>query len=134
MVLTLVLLTLVVSIGVELLRERARKGRPVADHGMVRHSETAVLARWFHQGHTWALVGESAREVEVGADDFAQRFVGPVDTIVLPERGARIEQGQLLATLRRRNRQLRLVAPVSGLLVDVNPRLSNQPGTINASP
>lgn len=45
-----------------------------------------------------------------------------------------MEQGQLLATLRRGGRRLRLVAPVTGVLAEVNRRLANRPGTINASP
>ena len=134
MVLTLVFLTLVICIGIELLRERRRAARPAKDRAAARHSETAVLERWFHGGHTWALVGEQSQAIEVGADDFAQWFVGPIDAIDLPERGSRVEQGQLLATLRRQGRRLELVSPVTGVLVDVNRRLANHPDNVNASP
>ncbi len=88
---------------------------------------------YYHPGHTWAkLVGEEA--VEVGLDDFAQKFVGPIDEIHLPRPGTKVKQGEPVFRVKRGNRELKLVAPVSGKVTAVNPRIEMDPELINESP
>ncbi len=88
---------------------------------------------YYHQGHTWAkLLNEET--VEVGIDDFAQKFIGEIEKVDIPKPGARVKQGEPVITLKRGQRTLKLVAPVSGRVVQVNEHVEEDPDLINESP
>jgi glycine cleavage system H protein len=94
---------------------------------------TESIERYFHRGHSWALVRPS-KEVIAGVDDFAQRFIGKVDSIELPQAGSFIRQGEMMATLKHGDRALSPVAPLTGTIVAVNAHLKTEPTAINESP
>ena len=48
---------------------------------------------YFHQGHSWAKP-EGDNVVRVGIDDFAQKLVGKIDAIKLPQVGSQVSQGE----------------------------------------
>ncbi len=88
---------------------------------------------YYHQGHTWAkLLNEET--VEVGIDDFAQKFIGEIEALNVPKPGARVKQGEPVFTLKRGQRTLKLVAPVSGRVLQVNEHAEEDPDLINESP
>lgn len=88
---------------------------------------------YYHQGHTWAKV-LSEDTVEIGIDDFAQKFVGEIEEIEIPKAGAKIHQGETAIKIKKGNRTLNLVAPVSGKIVEVNKQVELDPDIINDSP
>jgi glycine cleavage system H lipoate-binding protein len=94
---------------------------------------TEIVERYFHRGHTWALVQPSI-DVIAGVDDFSQRFIGKVKSIELPKVGSTIRQGEILAVLKHRDKSLPAVAPISGKIVAVNKRLADTPSIVNESP
>jgi glycine cleavage system H protein len=83
--------------------------------------------------HTWARV-ESDGRVAVGADDLAQKILGPVDGIELPAVGTTVRQGDVLLRLRHGARTLTLRSPVSGIIKAVNERLASEPTLVNDAP
>ena len=80
--------------------------RPAPEPAFVRAAQAAPahsdLVEWFrvardvfyHPGHAWARAAEAAGAVLVGADDFAQKLVGPLRTIELPAPGTAVRQGE----------------------------------------
>jgi len=134
MVLLLVVLTLLVCLGIDLIRtrraKRASEPQPVRDKVT---AAAAVLERLFHPGHTWAQI-EDARTVAVGVDDFAQRFMGNLDSVTIEASGKVVQQGERLAVLRHKGRELAVAAPVSGVLIEANPEIAQHPGIVNTSP
>ncbi len=134
MVIFLVLLTVAVMIAIELLRQR-KAGRETAPSLVPEEpgEPAVVFERYFHPGHSWALV-HGARFVTVGVDDFAQRFIGRLDGIDAARLGSSLQQGDPLVTLRRGSRSLTILSPISGTLIDVNARLSLHPALANSSP
>jgi glycine cleavage system H protein len=132
MVLLLVILTLAVCLGIDALRKRG-KAAVVQPQAKRAPESTIVLERLFHPGHSWAQIGD-AHTVTVGIDDFAQRFMGRVESVAVRQEGAVVHQGDALATLRHKGRQLTIVAPVSGVLVEANAEISARPGILNSSP
>lgn len=70
------------------------------------------IERFFHTGHTWAVV-QSSNAVVVGVSDFSQRFIGRLDGIELPKEGTQLRQGEAMVILKRRERCLPQVAPIS---------------------
>jgi glycine cleavage system H protein len=100
----------------------------------VEGDTTPVLGqRFFHPAHSWTTI-DSAERVTVGVDDFAQSVLGQLTGAKLPELGKTCKQGEVLAVLMRGDKELPQVAPVSGTIVDVNPRLARNPQLVNTSP
>jgi glycine cleavage system H protein len=133
MSLVLALLTLGVFILLELVK-RSRKKSAVSENSTAAQlSIPKPIERFYHPGHSWALV-ESDDEVIVGADDFAQRALGRLSGIQLPQLWTRVQQGEVYATLVRGEKSLPQAAPVSGMVVGVNRKLEETPDLINASP
>jgi CheY-like chemotaxis protein len=84
-------------------------------------------------GHTWARIDPSGH-VWTGIDDFARKALHKVERVDLPKPGAKIRRGEPLVTLYRGTDAVRLPAPVSGVVQDVNGALTRQPGLMSASP
>lgn len=87
----------------------------------------------FHRGHTWARQ-ISPDTVAVGIDDFARRLIGPATRASLPKPGTWIHQGEGAAKLGLDGRDVQLLAPVEGEVVEANPLLAEQPGTATSDP
>ena len=134
MVILLVIITAAVLIGVQVYRDAIRKPMAVSEKRNVTVTlPHQVVRRFVHPGHSWAET-RGADIVTVGVDDFAQRFIGAVESLVLPQPGERIRQGQRLVTLSRGNKEVSAIAPVSGTIVEVNQSLAKDPVLINTFP
>lgn len=88
---------------------------------------------YVHRGHTWAKI-EANGHVRVGIDDFAQKVFGPPDAIELPERGDVYFQNHICLALIRGGRRAKFMAPVDGLIEDINPQVKQEPRLINHDP
>lgn len=131
MVVIMVLLTLAVCLGIEAFRTKA-KSAAEPQHAAAA-APAPLIELLFHPGHSWAQVRD-AQTVAVGVDDFTQRFMGSVEAVRVKERGILIQQGEALATLRHKGRELTVVAPVSGVLTETNGDVLENPRVLNESP
>jgi glycine cleavage system H lipoate-binding protein len=73
----------------------------------------------YHPGHTWAAA-EGPTRVRIGIDDLAAKLAGDVERIEIPERGRWIRQGQKIIAMHRDGREIDLVSPMEGEIVDIN--------------
>ena len=80
----------------------------------------------YHPGHTWAAQS-SADLVRVGIDDLAAKVAGTVTSIDIPERGQWIRQGQRIIAMHHDGRELDLVSPIEGTVVDINTKALDDP-------
>jgi glycine cleavage system H protein len=80
----------------------------------------------YHQGHTWAL-NESPTLVRVGIDDFAAKFLGKSEKVLVPQRGQWIRQGQKVFGFARDGKVVELVSPIEGTVTDVNEAVMSDP-------
>jgi glycine cleavage system H protein len=88
-----------------------------------------------HPRHVWVSVHELDRtRVRVGIDDLAQKLIGRIDRISLPAEGAAVKENGICMILRSGERTVRMVAPIDGLVVSVNPGLATDPSIVNRSP
>ena len=82
--------------------------------------------------HEWVrLDGANAT---VGITDFAQRQLGDVVFVELPDVGRQIKQGEVFGTVESVKAVSELFAPVSGEVVAVNGDLGTHPEAVNAKP
>jgi glycine cleavage system H protein len=133
----LVLAVFIIFLTIDYVQSRKHGVQPVVK----RESERSPMRRWapsfvagfglpghlkYHPGHTWALE-ESPHRVRVGLDDFAARLLGQVQTILLPQRGRWIRQGQPLVTIFRDGVETKMVSPMEGVVADVNDAVLKDP-------
>lgn len=88
---------------------------------------------YYHQGHSWALPGGD-RLVTVGIDDFAQKLIGKIDAVQLPEIGSEVTQGEKAWRLQAGSKAIDMLSPVDGKVVQINEALLRSPERINRDP
>ncbi|MBE0557951.1 MAG: glycine cleavage system protein H [Proteobacteria bacterium] len=82
-------------------------------------------------GHTWAEVLSNGH-ARVGVDDFVRKLVGKIDRVqILPVR-SKVKRAEPMCTLHQAGRDLTVRAPLSGTIVNVNPRAADSPSSLNA--
>jgi glycine cleavage system H protein len=87
----------------------------------------------FHQGHTWLRQVDS-EVVTIGMSDFAQKLVGRVESITLPEIGSHVSQGDTAWHLNLHSESIRMLSPVDGEIIAVNEAILNSTDLINRDP
>ncbi|KAG9438910.1 hypothetical protein H6P81_019075 [Aristolochia fimbriata] len=86
----------------------------------------------YADSHEWVKVnGTSAT---VGITDHAQDHLGDVVYVELPEVGATVTQGGSFGAVESVKATSDVNSPVSGKVIEVNEKLSDSPGLVNASP
>jgi glycine cleavage system H lipoate-binding protein len=88
---------------------------------------------YLHPGHVWVKIQDQGM-VRLGIDDFACRLLGKFDRISGPLTGEKLEQGHPFTTLNRQENSVSFVAPVTGIITEVNPRAVKVPHRINQAP
>ncbi len=88
--------------------------------------------RKYTREHEWVrLDGDQA---SVGITDFAQRQLGDVVFVELPEVGRQLKQGDVFGTIESVKAVSELFAPLSGEVVATNGDLGSHPEAVNATP
>ena len=70
----------------------------------------------------------------VGITDYAQKELGDVVFVELPQVGTELEQGDELGSIESVKAVSELFSPVSGEVVEVNEALSEKPELVNTDP
>ena len=82
--------------------------------------------------HEWLEV--SGETGTLGITDFAQKELGDIVYVELPEVGKLVGAGDTLGTIESVKAVSEVYAPVGGTGVEVNAALSDKPETVNADP
>jgi glycine cleavage system H protein len=93
----------------------------------------ASAALFYHSGHCWAKV-EDADQVRIGIDGILAQMVSPVKTVVLPQAGDAVVQGQCFAHIIQHKHIVELVSPLTGTVLSVNQGLKTSPQALAAEP
>jgi glycine cleavage system H protein len=83
----------------------------------------------YTKDHEWIRV--DGGEAAVGITDFAQKQLGDVVFVELPEVGRRVAQGEVFGTIESVKAVSELFAPVGGEVIAVNGELANHPEHVN---
>jgi len=70
----------------------------------------------------------------IGITDYAQKELGDVVFVELPQVGAELEQGDELGSIESVKAVSELFSPVSGEVVEVNEALAEKPELVNTDP
>jgi len=86
----------------------------------------------YTKDHEWVRFDDGG--AAVGITDFAQRQLGDVVFVELPEVGRQLKQHEVFGTIESVKAVSELFSPVSGEVVAVNDALSTSPESVNKDP
>ena len=87
----------------------------------------------YSKEHEWVLqLGEN--RVRIGISDYAQKALGDIVFVEIPEADAEIAADESVGTIESVKAVSELYTPVSGTVVAVNEDLEDAPETINEQP
>jgi glycine cleavage system H protein len=87
---------------------------------------------YYHEEHSWARV--DGKKVTVGMNDFFQKEAGDIVFVDLPEEEDDVSQGEVCGKIQSRKWIGKLVAPVSGEILEINEDLEDDTSLINTDP
>jgi glycine cleavage system H protein len=82
--------------------------------------------------HEWVQI--TGTEAKVGITDYAQKQLGDVVFLELPEIGRTVDKGEVFGTIESVKAVSELYAPVSGEVTAINEALVQKPETVNTDP
>jgi len=88
---------------------------------------------YYHQGHAWVRL-ESNNVATIGLDDFAQKLVGKIEKIHLPDVDTEVKQGEKGWSLEAASKPIDMLSPLDGKILSVNKDVINSPNRINEDP
>jgi glycine cleavage system H protein len=86
----------------------------------------------YTKDHEWVRINGS--EAQVGITDYAQKQLGDVVYLELPEVGRTLQKGDVFGTIESVKAVSELYSPVTGEVTQVNRALAEKPETVNADP
>jgi len=90
------------------------------------------MSRYFTEDHEWIDVdGEVGT---VGITDYAQQQLGDIVFVEVPEEGKELARGDDAAVVESVKAASDIYAPVSGVVLEGNPDLADEPALVNTSP
>lgn len=84
----------------------------------------------YTKDHEWVRV--DGDQAQVGITDYAQKALGDVVYLELPDVGKTFNKGDVFGTIESVKAVSELYAPVSGEIVEVNESLSQKPEAVNS--
>jgi glycine cleavage system H lipoate-binding protein len=134
MVALFVIATILLCVGIEVLRDRAKQRNtvPVIAHAP---ADRFLLPKGYFisKAHTWVELtfGGDAR---IGVDDFAQKVIGSIERIEVAPLGSEIKKGETLLKVSHGNRMLSIPSPITGKVLTVNDSLLASPNRLHQDP
>ena len=86
----------------------------------------------YTKDHEWVRI--AGAEAQVGITDYAQKQLGDVVYLELPEVGRQIKKGEVFGTIESVKAVSELYAPISGEVTQVNSTLTQKPEAVNKDP
>lgn len=90
------------------------------------------MSMYFTKDHEWIKVEGST--ATVGISDYAQKALGDIVYVELPEKGRVVAQGDGAAVVESVKAASEVYAPASGTVSGFNAALTERPGLVNESP
>jgi len=88
--------------------------------------------RKYSKDHEWIMI--AGGEGRVGITDYAQKQLGDVVFLELPEIGRTVKAGEVFGSIESVKAVSELFAPMSGQVSAVNTALAEKPETVNKDP
>jgi len=93
-----------------------------------------IVTKRYTQDHEVIKYDDESGIATVTITHYAQKSLGDVVFVELPEAGAKIEQGDSVGAVESVKAASDIFAPVSGEVLSINQELGDQPSLLNKSP
>ena len=91
------------------------------------------MAKLFSKSHEWVDMINPSTAI-IGLTDYAQKELGGLVSINLPQEGDKITAGEPFADVESVKAVSDVIAPVTGMITEVNFKLLDSPESINEAP
>jgi len=115
------------------LRVRCASAQRAVRPGLLPLRRTIITKR-YTSDHEVIKYDDESRIGTVSITDYAQKSLGDVVFVELPEAGVTIEQGESVGAVESVKAASDIFAPVSGEVCAINEELETQPSLLNKSP
>ena len=88
----------------------------------------------YTESHEWIFFDEKNDCLTVGITDYAQKHLGDIVYVDLPEKDSVCKVGEAIAVIESVKAASDINAPVNGTIIAVNERLNDEPSLVNESP
>ncbi|PWU07359.1 MAG: glycine cleavage system protein H [Verrucomicrobia bacterium] len=87
----------------------------------------------YSPNHEWIFIGDD-ETVLIGITDYAQESLGDILFLELPLDDTEFKKGETWGVIESVNGMLNLSAPLSGIVLEVNPDIESNPELLNEDP
>jgi glycine cleavage system H protein len=102
----------------------------------VSHQEEAGMRNpediKYHKEHTWVRI--SGKKATIGITSYAQESLGDIVYVDLPDPDMEVTADTELTEIESTKATSAVIAPVSGVVIDINDKLADAPEIINEDP
>jgi glycine cleavage system H protein len=102
-------------------------------HQRLSQGDGNVSKTRYTQEHEWLRIGDDG-VVTVGITDFAQGHLGDLVYVQLPETGKELAKGEEAAVIESVKTAGEILMPATGVVLEVNATLADEPGKVNQDP
>jgi glycine cleavage system H protein len=88
----------------------------------------------YTEDHEYVKATKDPKIVAIGITDYAQGELGDIVYLELPSVGTKFKKHDVFGTIEAVKAVSELFSPVTGDVVEVNPRLEKEPQLVNSSP
>jgi glycine cleavage system H protein len=88
----------------------------------------------YTEEHEWILVDDTNSTATIGITDYAQGELGDIVFVELPDANDDVKQMEAFGSIEAVKAVSDLFSPVSGVIIEVNTLLQDQPELINQDP
>ncbi len=81
--------------------------------------------------HEWVAINDGDEKAAVGITDYAQKQLGDIVYVELPEIGVKLNKGDEAAVVESVKAAAEVYSPISGEILEVNENLADSPEIIN---
>lgn len=115
-------------------RDRSQTSETHLDHDSTFGAESfhSPGGRVYDKSHTWAFLEEDGM-VKIGLDDFIKHLFGTQPKLSLQVPGTSFTKGETMATIVHEGKKVRILSPVTGKIIAVNPDIYEGENQINAT-
>lgn len=89
---------------------------------------------YYTEEHEWIELEEGTNIARIGITDFAQGELGDIVYVEIETEGEELEQNAVFGTVEAVKTVSDLYLPVSGKILEVNQKLSDEPEVVNKDP
>jgi glycine cleavage system H protein len=88
--------------------------------------------RYYTKDHEWAYIKNG--KAQVGITDYAQKMLGDIVYVDLPDKEQDVEAGETLANIESVKNVAPIYSPVTGTVMETNEDLLDDPSIVNEDP